>query len=797
MPDETGARPADKADFLFRVADKTADQLRVIAFSGREEMSQLFHFRIEMCSDDPTLDIATLIGKPCTLTILGSSGERHVNGIVRQFERLGEATHLAYYAAEVVPVQWLLTRRQQCRIFQSHNCSDMTVPGIIKKVFESAGVTTDYFRDALQGSHTAREYVVQYRESDFDFISRLMEEEGIFYFFEHTIDGHKMVLADTASAHVALPNCAEAPFREKTGMVTDQSKEFFHSVRERVQIQPGKASLDDFNFEAVTTPLEVTKSGSEYTALELSDYPGRYVEKAVGTSFVDYRLQEHQCRKQVFSLSGAVRALVPGFKLSIVEHPNENLNKEFLLIGVTHRGFQPQSAEAEAGGGRGLEYFAEAEALLATVEYRPARVTPRPVVHGSQTAIVVGPSGEEIFPDKYGRVKVQFHWDREGTYNENSSCWIRVSQGLAGGRYGMMFLPRVGQEVVVDFLEGDADRPIIIGRVYNNDQMPPYTLPDEKTKSTIKTNSSTGGGETNEIRFEDKAGSEQLLIFAGKDLHLRSRNDTVHTVEANMGHGIGGDLNQSVGGSRSVKVSKDDNLEVGAKRSMKVSGNLMEDIGGAHSETVGGERFISANSFIVEAKSSISLKVGGNFVVIGAAGVQIKGALVLINSGGAAIPSSIADSLKAPAGPAEADEVTPGADKTYQASPVEGEQITVEKLPQPPEEEETEEEKEPTWCEFQLVDDLNNPVPDEPFIVRLSDKTEQSGTTDTEGLVRVELPYGQTARISFPNRGDDEWEYERTVGPNATGGDGGTNGGGTGTGGTGTGAATPSGTPGA
>lgn len=766
MP-ETMPRSASKADFLFRVADKTAEQLKVVAFTGREEMSRLYHFRVELCSDDPEIPIAALIGKPCTLTLHGWYGARHINGIVRLFERLGEATHLTYYAAELVPVFWLLTQRQQCRIFQSHNCPDMSVPGIIRKVFETAGITTDYYREAIQGQHEAREYVVQYRESDYDFISRLMEEEGIYYFFEHTIDGHKMVLADGPAAHVALPDCAEIPFREKTGMVTEQSKEIIHSLRERVQIQPGKVSLDDFNFENPQKPMEATTAAADFTALEIADYPGRYVDRAVGSVFARMRLEEFQCRKRVFQLTGGVRALLPGYKVRLIEHPNQNLNQEYLLTAVVHRGFQPQSAEAEAAAGRGLEYSADVEALLGAATFRPARVTPKPVVHGSQTAIVVGPSGEEIFPDRYGRVKVQFHWDREGRYDENSSCWIRVSQGMAGGQYGMMFLPRVGQEVVVDFLEGDPDRPIIVGRVFNNDQMPPYKLPDEKTKSCIKTHSSKGGGGTNEIRFEDKKGQEQLLLHAEKDLHIRSKHDTVHTVGNDMHHKIGANLKQAVDASRSVAVAADDALEVGGKRCVKVKGNVLEEFGAAHSEKVTGERFLKAQSFIVEAQQGITLKVGGNFVVIDMVGVAIKGNLVLINSGGAATPSTIADVLKRPAAPAEADEVTPGRDVTYQATPVEGEQISVERLPQPPAEQQTEEQPEPTWVEFQLLDDLENPVPDEPYVVRLSDGPQQTGTTDAEGMCRFDLPHGQTARISFPNRGDEEWEYKRTVGPQA------------------------------
>ncbi|MEP0848526.1 MAG: type VI secretion system tip protein VgrG [Phycisphaerae bacterium] len=765
---EQPQRSASKADFLFRVADKTADLFKVVAFTGREEISQLFHFRVEVCTSDTDVAMEDVVGKACTLVITGQTGERYVNGIVRQFERLGEATHLIYYAVEIVPAHWLLTKRQQCRIFQKHNCSDMTAPGIIKKVFELAGITNDYFREATQGTYVEREYVVQYRESDFDFISRLMEEEGVFYFFEHTETGHKMVFGDGPTAHVAVPNSAEVTFREKLGMVSEEEKEFIHALRERMQVQTGKVSLDDFNFEKPGEDLLSSHAGDEYTALEYADYPGRFLEKADGKKLAEIRMQEFACRKHTYQMNGGIRALLPGFKFSLIEHPNQNYNQEYLVVSLSHRGFQPQSAEAEAGGARGMEYGVEIETILAAAPFRPARVTPKPVIYGTQTAMVCGPSGEEIFPDKYGRVKVQFHWDRQGQYDENSSCWIRVCQGLAGGQYGIMFLPRVGQEVVVDFLEGDPDRPLIVGRVFNNDLMPPYTLPDEKTKSTIKTHSSKGGGGTNEIRFEDKKGSEQLFLHAEKDLHIRSKADTVHTVGGNHHLDVGEAQKIKVGSSRGLSVGGDNSVSVGGKHSHKVTGNVMEEYGASQSTKVTGERYLKCSSFIVDASSAITLKVGGNFVVIDAAGVAIKGTLVMINSGGAAMPSTITDTLAGPASPDEADEATPGHDITYSATPGTETPLDIPTMPEPPEPEEPEPEEEQTWAEFQLLDDDNNPVADEPYRVVLGDGTERTGSTDGQGLVRIEnVKAGTSIKISFPNRGDDEWEFERRIGPDA------------------------------
>ena len=754
---ESSVRPASVADFTFKVGDKTTVDLKVTGFEGTEGISRLFRFRITFCSSEPAVAFDEIVGKPCVLEIAGASGSRFVNGIVRRFERSGEGSSLTYYSAEIVPVHWLLTRRRKSRIFQEHNCSDMTIPGIIRKVFQDAGIPEDNYRFALQGSYDAREYVVQYRESEMNFIARLMEEEGIFFFFEHAVDGHKLVLGDSPVAHTATPNQAEFVYRDPTGLVAEGDQEYIYEIRDGQQIRIGAVRLDDHNYEQPQVDLMSTATADQYTSLEYNDYPGRYLDKSVGDRFASIRLEEFQCRRRIQRMGATVRALLPGYTFTLAEHPVAEMNRDYLVTRIKHTARQPQSLEAEASAERGAEYKAVVRSIPADVPYRPARTTPRPLIHGTQTAIVTGPSGEEIHTDKYGRVKVQFRWDHEGICDENSSRWIRVSQGSAGGQYGMMFLPRVGQEVVIDFLEGDPDKPIITGRVYNNDLMPPYTLPDEKTKSVIKTHSSKGGGGTNEIRFEDLKDSEQILIYAQKDLHVRVNNDRVENVDHNRHLTVKENKFELVKQKKHVEVKLDHNEKIGGDMSLEVAGAVSEEFTGNHSESTDGNLYLKAGqNAVIEAAMGLTLKVGSNFIKIDSTGIAIVGTMTKINSGGAA-GSGTAGTVNAPEETIDADAATPGADVTYTAAPVEDEALEVEQGEFTPVEYETE-EKITSWVEIELVDEAGQPVPYELYELTYPDGKKRRGQLDLRGQAHIGLPEPITIDVSFPHLDADAWE---------------------------------------
>ncbi|MEW5766830.1 MAG: type VI secretion system tip protein TssI/VgrG [bacterium] len=548
-------RSSSEADFTFEAQDYSGE-LRVVSFSGSEGISSLFRFSLELASEDAEIDFETIVGKPAILTIYGEERERYVSGIVSRFEQNAVGARFTQYSAELVPAVWLLSYRYKCRIFQ-----EKTVEEIITQVLEEAGIPSDRFRFSLQNQYQPCEYCVQYQESELNFISRLMEEEGIFYFFEHTDSGHVLVMADSDSVHVPIESPDTVIFHEPRGGVPSEEHVSEWSYSE--EVRPGAVMLRDFNFQQPTLDLQKTADAGRDTALEIYHYPGEYQTAEAGQNLAAIQLEEFQASRQIGAGSSVCRRFLPGFRFTLDQHPRASFNQEYLLTSVSHTGSQPQVLEEEAGGGGGAVYENQFGVIPYSTPYRPSRTTPKPRVQGTQTAIVVGPSGEEIYTDEHGRVKVQFHWDREGQNDENSSCWIRVSQLWAGANWGAMWIPRIGHEVIVDFLEGDPDRPIITGRVYHGDNRPPYPLPDEKTKGTIKSDSSLGGGGSNEIRFEDKKGSEEVYIHAQKDMNEK--------IENNMSTSVGNDQSLSVGHDRTKTVQNDEKNTIQNNRTTEIN----------------------------------------------------------------------------------------------------------------------------------------------------------------------------------------------------------------------------------
>ncbi len=602
-------RAASVADYVFTIDGLAADALRVISFEGTEGISELYRFRVEVASDDMGMVPADQIGKACALEISGSAGKRWVNGMVLRFARLGWGRTVARYGIDVVPTHWQLSRRVQSRIFQASSCDDMTVTGIIKKVLETAGISEDYYRFATQATYKTREFVVQYRESDLDFISRLMEDEGIFYFFEHSDSGHKIVFGDSTTAHVATPNAAEFPYVEPGMGVTEANREYVYALRDHQEVSFGAASLRDFDYLHPSTPVKLTAQGDVFTNLQFIDYASGFEGEPSGGELdrtttvsverlAQVRLEEAACHRQMMQMWTVARGLLPGFKFTLTDHPVEAVNAEYLVTRQLVRGRQP--LDGQVADENDPEFESEACAVLATVPFRPRRQTVRPLMR-PQTAKVVGPSGEEIYVDKFGRVKIQFHWDLIGGADKDSSCWVRVNQGWAGGGYGVMFIPRIGQEVVVDFLEGDPDRPIITGRVFNQEHLPPY-LPDNKTRSTIKTRSSPGGEGFNEIRFEDKKDEEQLFMHAQKDMDVRVLNDSKEW--------IGRDRHLIVKRDRIELIEGDDGFTVKGDRAGLIEGNECLTIKGDQLEQVDGayHRKIAKDAFDkIEGESHVEV----------------------------------------------------------------------------------------------------------------------------------------------------------------------------------------------
>lgn len=589
-----------------------ADKLLLRHFDGEERISEPFHFRLDLVSQDNAVDFTQLVGKSVTLAIsLAGGSTQYINGIVGRFVQTGGDARFTTYLADVYPWLWLLTLNSDNRIFQN-----MTAPDIIKKVFSDAGFTD--FTDSLTATYAQREYCVQYMESHFNFVSRLMEEEGIFYFFTHDSSTHKLVLADDASAYQACTGLTTANMQKEALKAED----IVSTCILEQQVTPGQFKSEDYNFTTPSTELLSTASGPE-TARSIYEYPGLYLTGSDGEAVTSLRLASLEVPGKTVRGTSYCWAFRPGCKFTLAGHARSDMNAEYLLTSVSHQGDQT------------TEYTNSFEGILSSVIFRPPRVTPRPVIHGSQTATVVGKSGEEIWTDQYGRIVVQFHWDQVGQNDEKSSCWIRVSQTWAGKGWGSIFIPRIGQEVIVSFLEGNPDRPIVTGCVYNAQQVVPYTLPDEQTKSTIKSNSSKGGGGFNEIRFEDKKGSEEVFVQAQKDMNVIVLNDQTYTITNNRTVTVQKQNETLVvdKGNRTVQVNTgNETHEVKGTRAVTVTGNETHTNKADYTQTVSGNFSLKVDGNItIEASGSVSIKAGTSMSMQAGTSMESKAGTTMNN----------------------------------------------------------------------------------------------------------------------------------------------------------------------
>ncbi len=570
------------------------DVLLLRAFTGSEAISQLFHFDLELLSENDSIKFQDVVGKNVTLRVYDTEGaQRYWNGFISRFSQGGQDRRLTAYRAQMVPWLWFLTRTADCRIFQNQKA-----PDIIQKIFSD--LKFHDFELRLYGNYTARDYCVQYRETDFNFVSRLMEEEGISYYFEHQDGKHVLILADDSTAHKPCPNQATARCGSYGQGIT-YTEDLVTDWHYHEEFRPGAWAQTDYNFETPSTSLAVTANGKN--PYEIYEYPGEHRVRSDGDRLARIRLQEQTAPCLVSQGESMCRHFSSGFQFTLQDHYRKDLNQAYLLTTVRHMATQAGTYEV-GGDGSAQEstYRNSFECIPFSTPYRPARVTPEPFVQGCQTAVVVGPGGEEIYTDKYGRVKVQFHWDREGKKNENSSCWIRVSHPWAGQGWGAVSIPRIGQEVIVDFLEGDPDQPIIVGRVYNAEQMPPFGMPAGAMISGIKSNSTKGGGGNNEISMNDTKGNELINIHAqydqqkkverdervniGRDRTEEVGRDEKITIKNNRTEKVGADEKITIIGNRTEDVTKDETITITGNRTETVKGDETHSIKGVRSHTV-------------------------------------------------------------------------------------------------------------------------------------------------------------------------------------------------------------------
>lgn len=662
------------------------DKLLFRQMYASEKLGQLFEFELELLSEDGNIKHEDLLAENVTVSITtGDNESRYFNGLVSRFSFAGTSDRFFLYRATLKPWFWLLCHSGDCRIFQ-----EMSVPDIIKEIFNTNGYAD--FELALNGTYNAREYCVQYRETDFNFISRLMEQEGIYYYFKHTDGKHKLVMTDSVSSHAELGKILYFPPDPNSR----RQEEHIYGWNKTLEVRSGKYALNDFNFETPKAVMESRVANpANHTAAEgeIYDYPGEYQQKPAGENYAKIRLEELQSEHEVVEGTANHQQISTGNIFTLDNYPRDDQNQDYLIISAN---YQLHSDVYVSGTSASADesFSCQFSAIDHKRQFRTQRVTPKPIVQGLQTAIVVGPSDEEIYTDDFGRIKVQFHWDRVGESDENSSCWVRVAQAWAGNSWGGIFLPRIGQEVIVSFLEGDPDRPIITGSVYNGDNATPYALPANKTQSGFKSRSSKDGNtETfNELRFEDKKDEEEIYIHAEKDFNRVVENNetlkvgfdksddgdqTVHIFNnqfLSVGNSDAKDGSQTTNiykdrtttleegndkleitkGKRETEIKGDDSLTIkqgNAKLSVE-TGKRDVEIKGDDSLTIKQGNLIlkvSAGKSSMEAAQSIELKVSGSTV-------KIDPTSITLTTGGSSIkmePAKI--TIKAPQVAIEAD----------------------------------------------------------------------------------------------------------------------------------------------
>lgn len=611
------------------------DVLLLHKLTAVEELGRPFQFELILRSTQEDIDFEALLGKNASIRLATSVAEqRYFNGFVTEFSQDQNSEGFATYKAILSPWLSLLELTTDCRIFQEQKATD-----IIESVFKDSGYSDYELR--LSNDYRAREYTVQYRESDFNFVSRLMEEEGIYYFFKHENGRHTLVLCDGYSSHELIPAYSSIPYYPPDA-ATVRDEEVINFWQHTRKVLSGSVALNDYDFKLSRANIKndyTFPQQHEKADAEVYDYPGKYITSEEGRHYARMRQEEIHGNYAVISGSSTAREFTAGGLMKMIKHPREDQNIEYLITHVVHTVDQDAFGSTKKGG----QQFSYNNSFKVIESHTPFRTEMRqaPRVDGPQHAIVVGPSGEEIYCDEFGRVKVQFPWDRYGQNNENSSCWIRVSQNWAGGNWGHMAIPRIGQEVIVDFYEGNPDRPVITGRTYNDATSIPYPLPANKTKMTIKSNTHKGSG-FNELRFEDEAGQEEVFVHAQKDQnnvvlnnettevgvnrteHVgndetitidNNRTETVHhdetiTIDNNRTESVGVNEDITIGNNRSESVGVDETINIGSNRSVTIGSNKSETIGKNKTETISIAKALS-----IGAAYQVSVGAGMNTTV--------------------------------------------------------------------------------------------------------------------------------------------------------------------------------------
>ena len=719
--------PTNQPHFTLRI-DGASHDLQVLAFSGREAIGQPFRFDLELVSERPDLDLESLLHQPAFLAFAPDG--TGVHGLVYRIAQGESGQRMTRYGLSLVPRLAYLAHRSNQRIFQH-----LSVPQIIARVLAEHGILEgDGQRFQLGAAYPTRDYCVQYDESDLHFVQRLCEEEGIHYHFRHGPDGHLLVFGDDQTA---FPKLTPLAYQQDSGLVADQPVIKRFAVR--LETRTSRVTRRDYDFEQPRLALESAFASEFAQGLEDYDYPGRYTDRTRGRHLARRALERHRTDYQLAEGDSDQPTLRSGHFLELDEHPRPDWNQLWLLSEIHHEGKQPQVLEESVTSDTATsDGFTQGyrNHFLATpwdVPYRPPLAHTKPRLLGSQSAVVTGPQGEEIHCDPYGRVKVQFHWDREGQADDATSCWLRVASSWAGDRYGAIAIPRVGMEVLVSFLEGDPDQPLVTGCLYHKEHVVPYDLPAHKTRTVFKTLSSPGGGGYNELRIEDRQGQEQIYLHAQRDWDqniehdqkIRVGHERHDSVEANSYSEFKAEEHRTTHGERKTEVRADDHLSVGASQHLKIgSGQFVEAGNEIH--------YYAGSKVVIDAGMELTAKGGGSWLKLDPSGVTLSGATIQINSGGApGSGSGIRILNPLIPGAAEADSAGELLDRTKANT---------------------------TWLELNLHYPNLEPVPHAAYRVEFSDGSQREGELDAQGHARLEDVPSGPAKVYY---GEDLRPYSR------------------------------------
>jgi len=598
------------------------DVLVLTRFDASEGLGELFEYRIGALSKEENADFDKAIGRNCSVTVSMYGHDRVFNGVLVEAEWLGKgAEELHDYKLLLRPWLWLLSRTSNCRIFENQKA-----PDIIRTVFNDRGFSDYKFK--LHGEFPMLEYCVQYRETDLDFVLRLMEQHGIYYYFEHTSNKHTLVLANSESSHEAVPNCATVPFNAFAGSGHEDRENLTHWLHQR-RFCTGKVEYNDYDYLQPTADLISDAKGSAHYArsqMELYDYPGKYTKRSDGEKYAKWYLESEQALDERRHANGSAPSLFPGGLVSLEKHPTGSENRKYLIVRSTHSvtGQNYRSTDSEFDE---EIYSGSYELQPSDRPFRMPIVTPEPRIYGIQTAKVVGKKGEEIDVDEHGRILLEFFWDRK----KKQSCRVRVAEVWAGKKWGGQFIPRIGMEVVVEFLEGDPDRPLVVGSVYNRDYKHPFDMPANKTQSGLKSDSSKGGNGYNQVMFEDKKASEEINLHAQKDYKLTILDTEVRE--------IGERFTAQTAGMNSRKTTLlrgDDTLTIATgNQNLTVAMNQSNTIGVSQSTSVGATQSTTVGATVsITAGALISLTCGGSSLVITPAGIFLHAPTIALASDG-------------------------------------------------------------------------------------------------------------------------------------------------------------------